>query len=85
LAQGAATVGRAFTVELLVEVSQQAEEAVVQGLDELWQRRIVREQGNARYDFSHDRIRDVAYAASSPVKRTLFHRRQQVSRYSSER
>ena len=34
-----------------------------------------REQGGARYDFTHDRIRDVAYAASSPVKRAHFHRR----------
>lgn len=75
LAQVAATIGRTFTVELLVAASQQAEETVVRSLDELWQRRIVQEQGNALYDFSHDRIRDVAYAESSPVKRTRFHQR----------
>lgn len=75
LAQIAATIGRTFTVSLLVAASHQDEEQVVQGLDELWQRRLVREQGNARYDFSHDRIRDVAYAESSPVKRALFHQR----------
>ncbi|MCE7988958.1 MAG: hypothetical protein DYG89_48000 [Caldilinea sp. CFX5] len=75
LAQVAATIGRTFTVPLLVAASHQDEEQVVQGLDELWQRRLVREQGNARYDFSHDRIRDVTYAESSPVKRALFHQR----------
>lgn len=75
LAQVAAIIGRAFTAPLLVAASQQDEEQVVQGLDELWQRRLVREQGNARYDFSHDRIRDVAYAESSPVKRARFHQR----------
>ena len=75
LAQMAATIGRAFTVALLVHASQQTEEQVVQGLDELWQRRIMRTQDGARYDFSHDRIRDVAYAESSPIKRSLFHQR----------
>jgi len=75
LAQLAATIGRAFTMALLVQASQQTEEQVVQGLDELWQRRILREQDGACYDFSHDRIRDVAYAESSPVKRSLFHQR----------
>src|SRR4029450_8963504 len=52
-----------------------AEDALVRGLDELWQRRIAREQGVDAYDFSHDRIRDVAYAATSPVRRRWLHRR----------
>ncbi len=44
-------------------------------LDELWRRRIVREQGIQTYDFSHDRIREVTYLALSPVQRPLLHRR----------
>ncbi len=75
LAQVAATIGRAFTLPLLAEASREHEEAVVAGLDELWQRRIVGEQGGGRYDFTHDRIRDVAYAMCSPVKREHLHRR----------
>ena len=75
LAQVAATIGRAFTLPLLMEAGRQDEETVVYGLDELWRRRIVPEQGSARYDFTHDRIRDVAYADRSPVKRAHFHRR----------
>ena len=38
----------------------------MRGLDELWRRRIVREQGADAYDFSHDKIREVAYCALSP-------------------
>lgn len=75
LAQLAAAIGRAFTVELLVQASQQDEERVVLGLDELWRRRIMREQAIGSYDFSHDRIREVAYAEVSPVQRRLLHRR----------
>ena len=47
---------------------------MLSGLDELWQRRIIREYDGACYDFSHDRIRDVAYAMIGPVKRRLLHR-----------
>ena len=45
LAQVAATIGRAFTLPLLVEASREDEETVVHGLDELWQRRIVARAG----------------------------------------
>jgi len=75
LAQVGATIGRAFTLPLLIEASREDEETVVDGLDELWQRRILHKQGGSRYDFTHDRIRDVAYAASSPARREHFHRR----------
>ena len=48
----------------------------MQGLDELWQRRIVREQGTGEtYDFSHDKLREQTYAALSPGQRRLLHRR----------
>lgn len=69
----AATSGRAFTVELLTSASGGDEEAVLDALDELWHRRIVREQG-AGYDFTHDKLREVAYLAVSPVRRRRLHR-----------
>ncbi|MCB0109488.1 MAG: AAA family ATPase, partial [Caldilineaceae bacterium] len=68
-----AVIGRAFSFELLALVSDQDEERLVQHLDELWQRRILLDQGN-EYDFSHDRIRDVAYAEIPPVQRKRLHR-----------
>ena len=52
---------------------------MVRGLDELWRRRIIREQsggvGGATYDFSHDKIRQVAYVGVSPARRRLLHLR----------
>lgn len=75
LAQVAAVAGQDFTFDLLLHASGQDEDALARGLDELWQRRIIREQGAAAYDFSHDRIRDVAYRAVMPTRRQLLHRR----------
>ena len=43
-------------------------------VDELWRRRIMRELGDG-YDFSHDLLREAAYAEVSPPKRWLLHRR----------
>jgi tetratricopeptide (TPR) repeat protein len=74
LTQVAATIGRAFDVALLAQAANQDEGAVLTGLDELWQRRIIREYDRGRFDFSHDRIRDVAYAMINPVKHRLLHR-----------
>lgn len=75
LAALAATIGRSFTLDVLALACAQSEDAVVHSLDELWQRRIVREQGVNAYDFSHDRIRDVAYAEIGPARRRSLHRR----------
>ncbi len=75
LAALAATVGRAFSYELLVHASDEEEEALVEALDELWQRHIIREQGVFSYVFSHDKIREVAYGQISPIRRRRLHRR----------
>jgi DNA-binding SARP family transcriptional activator/predicted ATPase len=75
LAGLASTIGRSFTFDVLLAACKDEEDAVMNGLDELWRRRIVREQGAHGYDFSHDRIRDVAYGGISPAQRHLFHRR----------
>ena len=66
LAQTAAVIGREFTFAVLARASGQDEAAVVQSLDELWRRQLVREQGVDAYDFSHDKIRAVAYAEHQP-------------------
>jgi DNA-binding SARP family transcriptional activator len=69
----AAAVGRAFTLNVLQHASSADEETLARGLDELWRRRIIREQGANAYDFSHDKIREVAYAALSLARRRLLH------------
>ncbi|MCB0159764.1 MAG: tetratricopeptide repeat protein, partial [Caldilineaceae bacterium] len=69
----AAIVGRQFTYDLLAEISEFGDDELVTRLDELWRRRIVRAQGVDAYDFSHDRIRDTAYLAVSPMVRRRLH------------
>ena len=70
----AAAVGADFTLDLLTEASDLESGAVVGAVDELWRRRILREFRDG-YDFSHDLLRDTAYAGVSPPKRWLLHRR----------
>jgi DNA-binding SARP family transcriptional activator/tetratricopeptide (TPR) repeat protein len=70
----AAAVGTNFTLDLLTEASDLDAGTVVGAIDELWRRRIMREFGDG-YDFSHDLLRDTAYAQVSPPKRWLLHRR----------
>ncbi|MCB0183690.1 MAG: AAA family ATPase, partial [Caldilineaceae bacterium] len=73
LAQIGATIGRIFDVTLVAQAADRDEDAVLLALDELWQRRIIREVGGTHFDFSHDRIREVAYLIVSPVQRPLWH------------
>ncbi|MGB5052309.1 MAG: hypothetical protein WBO46_25390, partial [Caldilineaceae bacterium] len=77
IAAQAAVLGRSFTYPVLAAACPLDEAALVDGLDELWRRRIIREVGvgGDGYDFSHDRIRDVAYGGISVARRRLLHRR----------
>src|SRR5437016_4738531 len=78
LANVAAVIGREFAFSVLARASGESEDTVVRGLDELWQRRLVREQGTGTaetYDFSHDKLREQVYTSLSPTYRRLLHRR----------
>jgi DNA-binding SARP family transcriptional activator/tetratricopeptide (TPR) repeat protein len=70
----AAAVGANFTLDLLTEASDLDPGVVVGAVDELWRRRIMREFRDG-YDFSHDLLRETAYAQVSPPRRWLLHRR----------
>jgi len=70
----AAAVGANFTLDLLTEASDLDAGVVVAAVDELWRRRIMHEFRDG-YDFSHDLVRETAYAQVSPPKRWLLHRR----------
>ena len=74
IAAAAAVIGRAFDLEVLVRLVGD-EEVVVRALDELWRKRIVREQGPNAYDFTHDKLREVAYGETSAPQRRRLHRR----------
>ena len=70
----AAAVGTDFSLDLLAEASDLDANVVVGAVDELWRRRIMQEFGDG-YDFSHDLLRETAYAQVSPPRRWLLHRR----------
>lgn len=69
----AAVVGRAFTFDMLAAASDLGEELLVAALDEGWRRRIIREQGAGAYDFSHEKLRETAYAGLSQTRRRWLH------------
>jgi predicted ATPase len=75
IANLAAATGRAFAFDVLAEASNEDEDWLVRGLDELWQRRIIREQSDHDYDFSHNKIREIVYNSLSAANRRLLHRR----------
>ena len=75
LAGIASVIGRPFTVELLEKATDWDELSVSEALDELWRRRIIESRGVAEYDFTHDRLREVACSELTPVRLRYFHRR----------
>ena len=74
VAATASVIGRAFDLSVLVRLVGD-EEVVARALDELWRKRIVREQGPNVYDFTHDKLRDVAYGETSAPQKRRLHRR----------
>jgi len=73
----AAAFGRVFSVDELVRASGAGEMGVLRSLDELCRRDIVWAQNVDAliYDFTHAKLREVAYAQLSPAKRRLLQRR----------
>ena len=75
LAEFAGAIGQAFSFDLLAKATDWDEDSLSRALEELWQRRIIEGKGAGEYDFTHDRLREVAYAELSPVRKRLLHRR----------
>ncbi len=71
----ASAIGRPFSFELLERATDWDENSVSEALDELWRRRIIESRGASEYDFTHDRLREVAYAELSLVRQRYLHRR----------
>lgn len=78
LAAGA-VIGRSFDFETVRLASGRSEEETIGGLEELVRRGLVREvglsHGDVWFDFTHGRLRDVAYESLGLVRRRLLHRR----------
>jgi predicted ATPase len=75
LAGLAGAIGQSFSFDLLAKATDRDEESVSRALEELWQRGIIEGKGEAHYDFTHDRLREVAYEELNPVRRRFLHRR----------
>jgi DNA-binding SARP family transcriptional activator/tetratricopeptide (TPR) repeat protein len=71
----AAVIGRAFTLDLLITAGQVDADSAVRALDELWHKRVVGEHSANSYDFTHDKLCEVAYGEISVPQRRLLHLR----------
>lgn len=70
----AATIGRAFSLEVLLQASNTAEAEMVKNLDELLRYHIVREIAPSLFDFSHDKLRQAVFTGMSGSHLQLLHR-----------
>ncbi len=80
LLTAAAVIGRSFELATVRKASGRSEDEAIAGLEELVRRGLIVEiaptvGGDVRYDFSHGRLRDVAYEAIGLARRRLLHRR----------
>jgi len=73
LAEVAAVIGRDFDFALLQRASGGTEGDAASGAEELVRRRVLQGVGE-RFDFTHDRIREVVYARLLAPRRRLLHR-----------
>jgi tetratricopeptide (TPR) repeat protein/transcriptional regulator with XRE-family HTH domain len=71
----AAVLGRRFDFETLVAVIREPEESLLQALEALVKRRLLREEPeDGFYDFSHDKVREVVYREIGGARRVTLHR-----------
>jgi DNA-binding SARP family transcriptional activator/pimeloyl-ACP methyl ester carboxylesterase len=70
----AAAIGREFEFEFLRRAAGFEEDAAAQGVEELVRRRLLTASGD-RLDFTHHRIREVAYGELPPWRRRRLHSR----------
>ncbi len=73
LTAAAAVIGRDFTFDLLQRVSRVGPNEAIEAVEELVRRHVFVEAGEG-FDFSHDRIREVARQALLAPRRRLLHR-----------
>jgi DNA-binding SARP family transcriptional activator len=73
LAAVAAVIGRRFDFTLLHSTSGMQERDAAEAVDEMVRHHVLQAVGN-HLDFTHDRVRDVAYGRLLPPRRRLLHR-----------
>ena len=71
----AAVLGRRFDFDTLLEVTGKSEEQLLDAVEALVKRRLLREEPEGGvYDFSHDKVREVVYHDIGGARRQLLHR-----------
>jgi DNA-binding SARP family transcriptional activator len=75
LAGFAAAIGLKFSHQTLQIASGLEDGPLVDALDELFQRRILRDEPNGTYRFSHNKLREVVYSSMSTARRNWYLRR----------
>jgi hypothetical protein len=65
----AADRGQPCHYAVLVRAYDGDEASLVQALDELWRRRILRETGSDSYEFTHEKLREVCDEGMSAARR----------------
>jgi transcriptional regulator with XRE-family HTH domain/tetratricopeptide (TPR) repeat protein len=70
----AAVLGGKFDFESLLAVTKDPEPALLEALETLIGRRLLHEAADGTYDFSHDKLREVAYREISGARRKILHR-----------
>jgi tetratricopeptide (TPR) repeat protein/transcriptional regulator with XRE-family HTH domain len=74
LLETAAVLGRRFDFDTLLDVTQESEAQLLDAVETLVKRRLLREEPEGGvYDFSHDKLREVAYRDISGARRRLLH------------
>ncbi len=73
--ESAAVLGRRFDFDTLLDVTREPEERLLDALEALVRRRLLREEPEGGvYDFSHDKLREVVYRDIGGTRRMLLHR-----------
>ena len=73
--EAAAVLGRRFDFATLAAVSGEAGLVLLEMVEALIQRQLLRETGDGEsYDFSHDKVREVVYTDLNSTRRVLLHR-----------
>ena len=71
----AAVLGRRFDFDTLLEVAGKPEEELLDAVEALVKRRLLREESDGGvYDFIHDKVREVAYLDIGGARRRLLHK-----------
>lgn len=71
----AATIGRSFSLDVLLKASSESDEVVINAIDDMLYRKVIREISATEYDFTHDLVRKAAFGRLSTAHRRLLHRR----------